>query len=44
MSEDEGTGGDFEYAVGFVDWGRCFPTVGVLRQVIGSIFFVVVFV
>jgi uncharacterized protein with PQ loop repeat len=44
MSEDEGTGVDFEYAVGFIDWGRCFSSVGVMWQVIGSIFFVVVFV
>jgi uncharacterized protein with PQ loop repeat len=44
MSEDEGTGVDFEYAVGFIDWAHCFPSVGVMWQVVGSIFFLIVFI
>jgi uncharacterized protein with PQ loop repeat len=41
---DEDRGVSFEYAVGFIDWGCMFPSVYVLWQVIGTIFFLVVFV
>jgi uncharacterized protein with PQ loop repeat len=44
MGEEEGTGVSFEYAVGFIDWASSFPSVPVLWQVIGFLFFLVVFV
>jgi uncharacterized protein with PQ loop repeat len=44
MSEDDGHGITFEYAVGFIDWISVFPPVKVIWQVIGSIFFLVVFI
>jgi uncharacterized protein with PQ loop repeat len=34
----------FEYASGFVDWAHCFPAVPVIWQVIGTLFFMVVFI
>jgi uncharacterized protein with PQ loop repeat len=44
-----GEGGDelgviFEHAVGFIDWAHCFPPVPVIWQVIGTLFFTVVFI
>jgi uncharacterized protein with PQ loop repeat len=41
---EEDRGVSFEYAVGFIDWGCMFPSVPVLWQIIGSIFFLVVFI
>jgi uncharacterized protein with PQ loop repeat len=47
MSEDAAEGLNevtWQYAVGFIDWGLCFPHVGIVWQVVGSIFCLVVFI
>jgi uncharacterized protein with PQ loop repeat len=45
MAESDDVNGiTFEYVAGFVDWGRCFPHVDIIWQVIGSIFFMIVFI
>jgi uncharacterized protein with PQ loop repeat len=45
MSEGgDDLGVTFERAVGFIDWAHCFPGVPVMWQVIGTLFFTVVFI
>jgi uncharacterized protein with PQ loop repeat len=41
---DEGLVVEWEYAIGFIDWSACFPPTSVIWQVVGSFFFLVVFI